>query len=624
MSETQAPPPEDMKMPDELSQYSGFDAKVAEDGSRRVYGINAETGSKKQLAGDDVLDAYGYKPVDVSGAPGPENKKEPEKEEDDKSKKKPAKKGDGKFELRPVREGEMLDNDEDGAFQDSELPVAAMAHEPWTIDKVEDDDDGTGGKPPEGDGPEGDGPEGKPPGGDTPDDDKDPLRRIGEAVEGRMHEMQEEGSTESEAHADAHDEFWGKKPESGDGGGEDDPAAPEKITSPELEAAEAKVEEARVELARMKAGRERTTFFSREFSKKKLAAAEAAYDKAVSEAGAIAVDLLREKGVEGQELVQAIHFGAFSEVTSLIDKQFDIEKEKSEGSKFAFFYKWWKDQGMSLKGKLMKGGAMAAIGIPIGVGTAIVAAPIAAGAGVAGAVGLGVSRGISKGLVGNAVRRNAEAATVAEGKRDYRREQAQAIYDKLESGNEAATEAIGAGTLEYGEYGDRVQGQVSGVSSSQTAEVKRGNDKRAGLSMAAAAGGAVLGYIGANVVGGWFGGGNPKPPNPGPGYDNAGADRMIGITSARPGAAGQANQFFENLPQGTPNTPQLDQINDLWEGVRDQLNPEQSSVYNQVLGRLSTTEGFGNQWTVNHADEILNLVQQGDSTEEVISKLINT
>jgi len=44
------------------------------------------------------------------------------------------------------------------------------------------------------------------------DEESDPRRKIGEAIETRMKELMDGGMSESDAHAQAHDEFWGAKP----------------------------------------------------------------------------------------------------------------------------------------------------------------------------------------------------------------------------------------------------------------------------------------------------------------------------------------------------------------------------------------------------------------------------
>lgn len=56
MMSEQMPQPQ---LPEELHDFDRLEAKVASDGSRRIYGIDND-GKKRQLKGDDVLEAYGY------------------------------------------------------------------------------------------------------------------------------------------------------------------------------------------------------------------------------------------------------------------------------------------------------------------------------------------------------------------------------------------------------------------------------------------------------------------------------------------------------------------------------------------------------------------------------------
>lgn len=50
---------EQVSLPEDLSDYDKLRAVVAKDGSRRVYGVDAD-GKQRQVKGDDVLKAYGY------------------------------------------------------------------------------------------------------------------------------------------------------------------------------------------------------------------------------------------------------------------------------------------------------------------------------------------------------------------------------------------------------------------------------------------------------------------------------------------------------------------------------------------------------------------------------------
>ncbi len=602
MSAESAPPSSsgNQNMPEELQRFSSLDAKMSKDGRRLVYGVNARTGQKVQLKGDDVLDAYGYSPdeaqMDFQGTEpatsGESDEPNSETTEDEKV-------------LRPVEEGELTDG-----LKDDDLPMAAMGHEPWTLD-IKEDDKKPGGvfdiikdpedpkSPEDPDDPS----SGITPGSPPVDELHDPRGKIGEVINQRIDELKEDGSTEADAHAEAHDEFWGRSPEASEPI-DDDPSTPEGPTSPELIAANEAVDEARTELARLRAGRESATFFSRKFSKKKLEAAFERYEEAKAEAGAIAVDLLREQGLEGDELVSAINYGSMQEVTKLIQEQYGIEKEKIEGKRLKRFYDWWNKQGTKFFsfGTVKKGMVMAAIGIPLGVGAAVVAAPLLGAAGLGAGAGLAVARSVSKGLVGNTIRRNAEAGDAAHAKAVDRHQRAKGLVDRSEEASKPLMDSI-----------------LNDLAKRQTIDTKHGNDRRAATAMAVGAGGAILGYMAAEGVAHIWPGGSPNPPEVP--YDSAEADRFSGLVTARPGAPQEAQQFFGSIKPGTEQLPTLSKIDEIWNGVKDQLSPDESRVYNQVVGRLSTTPNFGNDWTVMHADELLNLVKDGNDTNEIIGLL---
>ncbi len=346
----------------------------------------------------------------------------------------------------------------------------------------------------------------------------------------------------------------------------------------------------------------------------------------MAEAGRISVELLRAHGFTGQELVSAIHWGAMEESVKLIEAQYQIEVQNVETKKLKGFYDWWNKQGTKLFsfGTVKKGAVMAAIGAPIGaaVGIAgIVAAPVV-GAGLAAGAGFAAARGISKGLVGNVVRRNAEAAGVAEAKAQQRHREAQQIIDALESATRAEEDDFVQNYVAH-DYAEAVNEGMTGQARTQTGETKRGNDRRALTSMAIAAGAGALGALAGNFI---FGGGGGdratmvSGPRPEAEY-NPNIDRMIGIRGSSPDAPGRADAFFGSIEPGTPQSPDVSRIDQIWESVKDQLSPQQDRVYNQVIGRLSATEGFGNNWTVNNADRILDLVKQGNSVDQVMSQL---
>lgn len=648
MSETMpsASPQEEQKPPEEASQFNALSANVDTQGRVQIRGVDTETGKKSnQLSHDEVLTSYGHpdyiaerneyraqnkeKETEYSGqktgvdvlANGSEPTKEPRpipvKEP------KPTESAKNKHNLVPVNDDGSDKENDDG------LPIAAMAVEPWKLEQV----DGGAAEPPKppsgpgetpGGGPgevppsgPGDVPPSEPgsgeippsgPGEPVPSDptEDDPRKRIGEAVAKRMEELKASGMSESDAHAQAHDEFWGRS-ESEE---EPTPGIPERLTSPELEAADVLVDVARTEYARMLAGQESSTFFSFKFSEKKVRAAKEAYDEAVANAGAVALGLFRERGVESADLAKANNWGAMEEQFKLISEQFDLEKNAVESKRLKGFYDWWQKQGTKLfsMGTIKKGAVMAAIGVPIGVGAAIIAAPIFAGAGVAAGAGLAVSRSVSKGLVGNAIRRNAEAGSVAEAKVIQRREDATALIMEFENNDRAVEQ----------EYLGRMV-------TDRSKEVKHGNDKRAATSMVVAAGGAVLGYLAADWVGDHLPWGGPKPPPGAPKppevpYD-PNPDRLRGIVNARPGAGEQAKNFLESIKPGTQPDADLSKVNSIFESVKGSLSPQQSTTYNEVVGHLSTTSGFGNSWSANHADQIFDLVKGGSDTNEIINTL---
>ncbi len=458
-------------------------------------------------------------------------------------------------------------------------------------------------------------------------DIRTPYERIGDAVSGRIDELEEGGATSADAHARVHDEFWGEI--SPDSSAEEpprdptdpvDPTEPTEPTeeppveplpelpdiprTPELERAEAELAIAREEYARMKAGRESSTFFSIKFSSKKVEQARIAYEEAVERAGVEAVRALVSNGLPHEQIRSAVNFGVAVEGTKLIDAQYNHEQQAIDSKVFKGFYKWWSKQS-GVKGAIKKGAVMALVAGPIGVGIGIVGAPILAGGGAGAFLGLAGARSITKGLVGNTIKRNASAESVVTEKAERRKQGIADLITAIESRDELVEQDL-----------------VNGLLYKQTIDTKKINDQRAikGMVVSAAigAGGALLGaWLGDHLIDG------DKTPAPGPGedvpptnptgaYDTLDQDRYFGLQTAEPNGAQRANEFFGNLsknPGIAGVDPEMDAVNKIWEGVKGQLSPDQSKLYNQVVGQVAGTPGLGHAWTINNADRLLDLVK---------------
>jgi hypothetical protein len=126
----------------------------------------------------------------------------------------------------------------------------------------------------------------------------------------------------------------------------------------------------------------------------------------------------------------------------------------------------------------------------------------------------------------------------------------------------------------------------------------------------------------AEGVMGWLDGNGPNGPTPPTEdvYNNAGADRMRGILTQRPGA----EQDWQNLgesPLGQGVDLDAQRIDEIYAGVKDSLSPSENSVLNQAIGRLSATEGYGNAWTAQHMNDLVRLAQEGNSLDEIMTKV---
>lgn len=362
--------------------------------------------------------------------------------------------------------------------------------DPRTVEIPVDEDPGTS-KGPENDGPGT---------AEIPGDD-DPRKKIGDAINKRIEELTAGGMSESDAHAQAHDEFWGKEPI----GDEDPTGVIDFIKTPEMIEVEEELEIARDELARLQAGRERTTFLSIRFSKKKLEAATERYQEIKAKAEAMAFDFLESKGLSRESIKSAANFGRFVEASKLIVSQYGVEMERisKQNPKTRKFLEWWsKNSGGELfsKKNMKKSAVLGLIGLPIGFAVGMVASPLISG-GSAAIAGVAMMRGISKGILGHRIGKEA-SANLAEAKAVSRIEHLKAVTDKLESQNEELAAEM-----------------VDTLNSRLVESAKKGNDREARKALLIAGTvGAISGWLANYLHGAGSGGGHTPdfPSGPGP------------------------------------------------------------------------------------------------------------
>lgn len=399
------------QLPEGLNDYNHLDAQVTSNGHRRVYGVDA-VGKKTLLKGDDVLDAYGYDDLatelaraDAAGTPV---------DVDD-----PAA-GDNPYE----KLGEVM-RDVAKPHVDKKMLHAYAAAEDFRkghdraenphIDDMSAEEKvlfslSSNKKQKHADRIAGDGAY------DTE------LERLKTGV---REKIDDEHYGDSLA-------FWsGEDVTEGAGngdGGEDEPGdAPEALTSPELQEAEAQLAEARTALAQIRAGREARSW-TRRFSDKKLQAALEAYEEALGNASSHAVTVLREADWSGEEITLLSNHAAVAEAIAVINEQTAIERENFENKSSLnrrFIDFWQRNSGHKLLSKAgimsaaKKGVVLGAVAAPLGFVGGMVAAPLAgAGLGVAG--GIAVAGRVSRGLMGARLTRDGQNRELVDDKAEQR------------------------------------------------------------------------------------------------------------------------------------------------------------------------------------------------------------
>lgn len=368
------------------------------------------------------------------------------------------------------------------------------------------------------------------PGTDRDREDEDPYKKIGVAINKRIEELTTGGMSESDAHAQAHDEFWDRTPEN------DTDLLPEIIKSPELLELEAQLEVARSEYARMRAGKESATFYSFKYNKAKVEEAAQKYEEIKARAEDKAIELLRNNGLDEETIESSANFGRFVEQSKLIIEQYGIEMQRIEKQRpqTRKFFEWWNKQSGKLlsKGTLKKAGVMAVIGAPVGMLVGTVAAPLIGG-GVAGLAGVASLRAISKGILGYRINKGASGFNLAAEKASTRIEHLEDITDRLEAHNEELTAEM-----------------IDTLNRRLTDSAKKGNDREALKALLVA---GTVGAAGAWLVGELFGGHPPDVP-PGPPKPNFSLDdfrRGIykGVVQQGPDAQHTADIAIDQLTQ---------------------------------------------------------------------------
>lgn len=266
----------------------------------------------------------------------------------------------------------------------------------------------------------------------------DPRTRIGEAINTRMNELMENGMSEEDAHAQAHDEFWGGDIHNGNETDDDDEETPEQVTfvpSQELVELTGMLKQAQDRYAEATSRSRNSTFgrFLKEDSKfmgivGKLTGMQALINKLKNsekvqnwtaendsnreffgDAETIdakeeyerlyeQVSMLTGQEVEAAgmsaELAQA--WAMYSETERDKDLAFDIADRREANSKSTNgFVNWWVN-AKGWKGKLAKAGLVGAAGIAAGVGIGIAGGGFLAAAIAGGVTGNAIAGYVTK------------------------------------------------------------------------------------------------------------------------------------------------------------------------------------------------------------------------------------
>ncbi len=129
--------------------------------------------------------------------------------------------------------------------------------------------------------------------------------------------------------------------------------------------------------------------------------------------------------------------------------------------------------------------------------------------------------------------------------------------------------------------------------------------------------GAVVGSTLA-VAGLWRSLGIHRPPTDGPKPYQPDVDRLRGIVTSRPEAPQQWVNMMANAPKGS--TAAEAAFNQVYEQAARGLSRSQLTNLNRVIGRLSTIDGYGNDWTQQNMSYLVRQVKNGFNADEIIDK----
>lgn len=351
------------------------------------------------------------------------------------------------------------------------------------------------------------------PSGVTSTDETDPRTKIGKAVEKRMQELMDGGMSESDAHAQAHDEFWGADFHEG-GSDDDDEGGSEIVQLPEVDPALIeRLDAARSRYAELTA-KSRKSYLGRFFKPdtqvggilgkipgmQKLVAgwnkikaskpvqnlaeglssmrrfnaetelAKQQYEEAYTALAKATAAELQRVGWE-EDVVRSLSLIGNIKQDQLLEDEIAFQRQDQSKST-NFFVNWWVSQ-KGLKGKLKKASVVIAAGAVTGLTGGLLAG--ATGAFIAGgAAGFGIGKHVT-GRRANGI--DGEGWTVAT---------RQAAEDRAvkEAGIKAAHEVDGVGSVE----------DITGRTEARTDEEMMGNRKRVrtATALGAAAGKGVF------------------------------------------------------------------------------------------------------------------------------------
>ncbi len=533
------------QMPQELNQFARLEAKVYENGSKHVYGVD-EQGKKTHLKGDEVLAAYGYTDADL-----PANN--------------PGTPGTGETPEPPVTEAPTESADQSlydeyaAAVKDESATIRVKNPETGKMEakKVKDLTFREWGKAIEmrkaarwytatrahGEVPEGEiGDLGN---GDAAEAlaNREDAERLN-AREGKSNPTEDDVDYYRWLKKSSGEETTGDGNDDGGSGGEtpepptqETPEVPTEQT-PEIplppELAE-RLGVARDRYIQLNA-RRRGLIFGRR-NKKELEEAKREYEEARDLAGAYVAAEMQGAGSSPEEIKQAATTGAIMELYTVTGRIYEQQMQNAEGKKLHKFYDWWARQGGRLFtkagfiGAVKKAGVMAIPGAVVGVAAG------AAGAAVFGPVGAalfgaGVARGVARGLMGAKVNKEADAASVSW---EQARDQFTTDADRIRTDADDKTLTTEDVTEGIQDLTDRSIGR---------------NRRRTAIAVGAA---AAAGAAGALIGGHFFGGGGKHTPTGGkPKATPGGGAKPDPAPAPAPPKAPGPDVFGEPKPSPTP------------------------------------------------------------------------